>query len=77
MNAEDFTSLQKVVEDVSTGIGNAQENIQETATFLDKFWDQIKEYLASAGINLIISLVILVIGWRLINICVNKFKKSK
>lgn len=77
MNGEDFTSLQKVVEDMSTGIGNAQDNIQKTATFLDKFWDQIKEYLASAGINLIISLIILVVGWRLINMCVGKFKKSK
>ncbi len=77
MNGEGFTSFQKAVEEMTVGLGNTQENIEKTTSFFEKLWEQIKDYLASAGINLLIGLVILVIGWRLINICVNKFKKSK
>lgn len=77
MSGEGFTSLFSAVEGVTVSFGNTQENIEKTTGFFEKLWEQVKEYLASAGINLVIGLVILIIGWRLINVIVAKFKKSK
>lgn len=58
-------------------IANVSENINNAGKILDTIIDKIGEYLADAGINLILSIVLLIVGWKLINVLSKKMKEGK
>lgn len=58
-------------------LSNVNENISNIGKILEAFADKIGEYLADAGINLVLSLVLLIIGWKLINLLSKKIKDGK
>lgn len=58
-------------------LANVSENISNAGKIFDAVVDKIGEYLADAGINLILSIVLLIVGWKLINILSKKMKAGK
>lgn len=58
-------------------LANVNENISNMGKILSSVADKIGEYIADAGINLVLSLVLLIIGWRLINLLSRKIKDGK
>ena len=58
-------------------LSNVGENISNAGKIFDTIISKIAEYLADAGINLIFSLVLLIAGWKLINVLSKKMKKGK
>ena len=58
-------------------ISNVSENIGNAGKIFELITNKIDEYLADAGINLVLSLFLLIIGWKLINVFSNKIKKGK
>jgi len=49
-------------------LSNISENISNADKIFNTIMDKISEYLADAGINLILSIVLLLVGWKLINV---------
>lgn len=58
-------------------LSNVGENISNAEKIIDTIVSKISEYLADAGINLILSIVLLFIGWKLINVFSKKIKEGK
>ena len=58
-------------------LSNVNENISNAGKILSAIGDKIAEYLADAGINLVLSLVLLIVGWKLINLLNKKMKDGK
>lgn len=58
-------------------LSNVNENISNMGKILSSVADKIGEYIADAGINLILSLILLIVGWRLINLLSRKIKDGK
>ncbi len=58
-------------------LSNVSENISNAGKIFDTIIDKIGEYLADAGINLILSIVLLLVGWKLINVFSKKMKEGK
>ena len=58
-------------------LSNIEENISNADTIIKTIVSKISEYLADAGINLILSLILLIVGWKLINIFSRKIKTGK
>lgn len=58
-------------------LSNVSENISNAGKIFDTVINKISEYLADAGINLILSIVLLIVGWKLINIFSKKIKTGK
>ena len=58
-------------------LANVDENITNAGKILSAVADKIGEYLADAGINLVLSLVLLIVGWKLINLLSKKVKDGK
>ena len=58
-------------------LSNVSENISNADKIIDAIINTITEYLADAGINLILSLVLLLVGWKLINVFSKKMKEGK
>lgn len=58
-------------------LSNVSENISNAGKIFDTVIDKIGEYLADAGINLILSIILLIVGWKLINILSKKMKEGK
>lgn len=58
-------------------ISNVSENISNAGKIFDTIMMKISEYLADAGINLVLSIILLIVGWKLINIFSKKIKKGK
>ncbi|MBR3869626.1 MAG: mechanosensitive ion channel family protein [Clostridia bacterium] len=58
-------------------LSNIGENISNAGKIFDTIVDKIGEYLADAGINLILSIVLLLVGWKLINVLSKKMKEGK
>lgn len=58
-------------------ISNISENISNAGKIFDTVVAKIGEYLADAGINLILSIVLLIVGWKLINVLSKKMKEGK
>ena len=49
-------------------LSNIGENIGNAGKIVDTVISKIGEYLADAGINLIFSIILLIVGWKIINI---------
>ena len=58
-------------------LGNIEENISNADTIIKTIVSKISEYLADAGINLVLSLIILIVGWKFINVFSRKIKTGK
>lgn len=58
-------------------LSNVGENISNAGKIFNTIVDKIGEYLADAGINLILSIVLLLVGWKLINVLSKKMKEGK
>lgn len=58
-------------------LSNVNENISNAGKILSAIGDKIAEYLADAGINLALSLILLIVGWKLINLLDKKMKEGK
>lgn len=58
-------------------LSNVNENISNAGKILSAIGDKIAEYLADAGINLVLSLILLIVGWKLINLLDKKMKEGK
>lgn len=58
-------------------LSNVSENISNAGRIFDAVIAKTGEYLADAGINLVLSLVLLIVGWKLINVLSNKIKTGK
>lgn len=58
-------------------LSNIGENISNVDTIIKAVVSKISEYLADAGINLVLSLILLIVGWKLINIFSKKIKNGK
>lgn len=58
-------------------LSNVSENISNAGKIFDTVVDKIGEYLADAGINLILSIILLIVGWKLINVLSKKMKEGK
>ena len=58
-------------------ISNISENISNADKIIETVITKTSEYLADTGINLILSLILLVVGWKLINLLSKKMKEGK
>ncbi len=58
-------------------ISNIGENISNASKIMDALLAKLTEYLADVGIKLVFSILILIIGWKCINIFSKKIKKGK
>ena len=58
-------------------LSNVSENISNAGMIFNTVLNKIGEYLADAGINLILSIVLLIVGWKLINLLSKKMKEGK
>ena len=58
-------------------ISNISENISNAGKIFDSIVNKTGEYLADAGINLILSIVFLIVGWKLINLLSKKMKEGR
>lgn len=58
-------------------ISNIGENISNAGQIFNTVLNKIGEYLADAGINLVLSIVFLIVGWKLINLLSKKMKEGK
>lgn len=58
-------------------ITNVGENISNAGKIFDTVVSKIGEYLADAGINLVLSIILLIVGWKLINLLSKKMKEGK
>lgn len=58
-------------------ISNFGENISNAGQIFNTVLNKIGEYLADAGINLVLSIVFLIVGWKLINLLSKKMKEGK
>ena len=58
-------------------LSNVGENISNAGAIFDTIVAKVTEYLADAGINLVLSLILLVVGWKLINVFSKKIKSGK
>lgn len=58
-------------------LSNVSENISNAGKIFDTFVSKIGEYLADVGINLVLSIILLIIGWKLINVLSKKMKEGK
>ena len=58
-------------------LSNVSENISNADKIFDTIINTISEYLADAGINLIVSIIFLLVGWKIINIFSKKIKEGK
>lgn len=58
-------------------LSNVSENISNADKIFETVVNKIGEYLADIGINLILSLFLLVAGWKLINILSKKMKEGR
>lgn len=58
-------------------ISNISENISNAGQIFNTVLNKIGEYLADAGINLVLSIVFLIVGWKLINLLSKKMKEGK
>lgn len=61
----------------SINLSDVDENISNAGKILSALADKIWEYLADAGINLVVSLILLIVGWKLINLLSKKMKEGK
>lgn len=52
-------------------------SLDSTTKFFSTVTEKIGEYLADAGINLVLSIILLIVGWKLINIFSKKIKDGK
>ena len=58
-------------------LSNIGENINNADKIIDTIINKISEYLAEIGMNLIISIILLLVGWKLINFFSKKIKEGK
>ncbi len=58
-------------------LSNVSENIENADKIISAVLDKVAEYIADEGINLILSLILLIVGWKLINIFSKKMKAGK
>lgn len=58
-------------------LSNVSENISNAGKIFDTIVNKIGEYLADAGINLVLSIILLIVGWKLINLLSKKMKEGK
>ncbi len=58
-------------------LSNVSENISNAGKIFDTIVAKVGEYLADAGINLILSIILLIAGWKLINVFSKKIKTGK
>lgn len=58
-------------------ISNISENISNAGQIFNTVLNKIGEYLADAGINLVLSIIFLIVGWKLINLLSKKMKEGK
>lgn len=58
-------------------LSNISENIENADKIISAVLDKVTEYIADEGINLILSLILLIVGWKLINIFSKKMKAGK
>ena len=61
----------------SIDLSNVDENISNAGKILSAIADKIWEYLADAGINLVLSLILFIVGWKLINLLSKKMKDGR
>ena len=58
-------------------LSNISENISNADEIINTIANKISEYLADAGINLVLSIIMLLVGWKVINIFSRKVKEGK
>lgn len=58
-------------------LSNISENISNADEIINTITNKISEYLADAGINLVLSIIMLLVGWKVINIFSRKVKEGK
>ncbi len=61
----------------SIDLSNVDENLSNVDKIIEAVIDKIGEYLADAGINIIFALLLLIVGWKLINFLSKKIKEGK
>ena len=66
-----------VIEPSDIDLSNVSTNISNAGKILDTVISKIGEYLADAGINLVLSIILLIVGWKLINVFSKKIKTGK
>ncbi len=68
-------------EDFSKTVSEAAQNIEESAQqankFLEKLADTLEDYAVKYGGRLVAAVIILLVGFKLTNILIKKFSKSK
>ena len=57
-------------------LSNIGENISNADKIFETIVNKIGEYLADTGINLVLSIILLVVGWKLINLFSKKMKEG-
>ncbi len=58
-------------------LSNVSENFNNADKIFNTIANKIGEYIANAGINVILSFVLLLVGWKLINVFSKKMKEGK
>ena len=58
-------------------LSNIGENISNADKIFETIANKVGEYLADTGINLVLSLILLIVGWKLINVLSKKMKEGK
>ena len=74
MPTEPSTILQDLTD---IDITNIKENISNADRILELMWKELKEFAADEGLKLVLSLALLIIGFKLINHLVRRMKTSK
>ncbi|MCD7774614.1 MAG: mechanosensitive ion channel family protein [Clostridiales bacterium] len=58
-------------------LSNVEENMSNAGKIFEALIAKIGEYIADAGINIIFALLLLIVGWRLVNLISKKMKQGK
>lgn len=58
-------------------LSNIGENISNADKIFETIANKVGEYLADTGIDLVLSLILLIVGWKLINVLSKKMKEGK
>ncbi|MCR5042348.1 MAG: mechanosensitive ion channel family protein [Clostridia bacterium] len=52
-------------------------DVSAVGAFLAKVWDVVQQYIASAGVRLILALLLLIVGFKLANLLTRRIQRSK
>ena len=58
-------------------ISNINENINNAEAIFEAVKNKIVDFVAEAGINIVFALILLIIGWKTVNVLSAKMKEGK